>query len=78
MCVLTKFNLLSKLYGLYVYTDQGQHISVDPVKYVKVKEFTIRCEGGIEGCLTVDGEQVKGEEITVKMSDTPLFVFTLG
>lgn len=62
----------------FVTSDKGQHLHVEPVKYVKVKEFTIRCDGGIEGCLTVDGEQVTGEEITVRLSDTPLLMFGLG
>lgn len=67
-----------KLQLCLFFAGQGKQIDVSPSKYVKVKEFTIRCEGGIEGCLTVDGEQVKGEEIIVKMCDKPLFMLSMG
>ncbi|ODM99925.1 Sphingosine kinase 1 [Orchesella cincta] len=65
-------NFLFKLLRGY-----GQHTEVDPVKYVKVKEFTIRCKDKIQGTLTVDGEQVTGEEITVKLCDTPLYMYCM-
>ncbi|ODM97758.1 Sphingosine kinase 1 [Orchesella cincta] len=57
--------------------DKGAHLSVSGVSYVTVKEFTIRCAGGINGTITIDGERVTGEEIKIKISPRPLHVFAL-
>lgn len=55
----------------------GAHLDVEGVKYVTVKEFTIEREGGIEGNPTIDGEKVAGDKIHVKLSPTPLNLFSL-
>ena len=44
---------------------------------MKVKEFSIRAEGGIAGTLTLDGEKVAGEQVNVCISPIPLSVFSL-
>lgn len=55
----------------------GSHLNVKGVNYIAVKEFTIERDDGIEGHPTVDGEIVSGNKITVKLSPTPLSMFTL-
>lgn len=34
----------------------GEHLDVSGVDYVPVKEFSLRCVGGIEGTVTIDGK----------------------
>jgi diacylglycerol kinase family enzyme len=55
----------------------GSHLDVEGVKYVKVKEFTLTRKGGIGGNLTIDGEKVVGEKLTVRVSPIPLNIFAL-
>lgn len=55
----------------------GTHLDVKGVKYIKVKQFTIERDGGIEGNPTIDGELVSGNRICVQISSSPLNVFTL-
>jgi len=57
--------------------DKGDHINVCGVKYVTVKEFTLKGEGTLPGNLTIDGERVIGETLTVRLAPKPLHVFSL-
>jgi sphingosine kinase len=57
--------------------DKGTHANINGVSYVQVKEFSLQSKGGIGGNLVIDGERVSAEKMTVRISPTPLNVFSM-
>ncbi|CAG7716965.1 unnamed protein product [Allacma fusca] len=57
--------------------DKGTHTNINGVTYVAVKEFSLQSKGGIGGNLVIDGERVSAEKMIVRISPTPLNVFSM-